>query len=159
MDPGFVDAAAGEGVSDPFGDHDAHHDGEDVCQGAGEFEHDNHDGDGHASYSRQGCCCADDGVCSRCDAGDVRCAALEEEEAAVVVDPDLHDDTDGAADECTDGHGRQDDTSRDLETECDGGQKEAERGGEDEQDDGAGGRGALVAKTDLVIFELGAFDE
>lgn len=159
MDPGFVDAAAGEGVADPFGDHDAHHDGEDICQGTGEFEHDDHDGDGHASHSRQGCCCADDGVRSWRDAGDVWCAALEEEEAAVVVDPDLHDDTDGAADERTNRHGGENDTRGDLETECDGGEEEAECGGKDEQDDGAGGRGALVAQADLVVFELGAFDE
>lgn len=50
-DPSFVDTAFAEGVADPFCNHDGDHDGQDVGKGAGEFEHDNHDRDGHA-------CCA-----------------------------------------------------------------------------------------------------
>lgn len=103
--PGLVDAAAGEGVADPLGDHHCYHDGEDVGQGAGELEHDDDDGHRQAGDAGEGGRRSDNCVCSRRDAGNVWFAGLEEEEARIAVKPHLHEDAHGSANECADGHG------------------------------------------------------
>lgn len=71
MDPALVDAALAEGVPYPFADHHRNHDGEDVGQRAGELEHDDNDGHGHACDTAEGGGSPDDGVGAGDDAGDV----------------------------------------------------------------------------------------
>ncbi|KAF7542479.1 hypothetical protein G7046_g10162 [Stylonectria norvegica] len=159
LNPGFVDAVAREGVADPFGDHDGDHDGEHVVEGAGELEHDDDDGDGHASDAGEGGGGTDDGVSARGDAGDVRLARGKDEEARVISDPDLHDDANSATGERADGHGREDDASGDLQAEGDGGEEEAQDGSEDQQHDGASRGGARLAQADLVVEHLGTLGE
>lgn len=138
VNPGLVDATAGEGVADPFGDHDGDHDGQDVSEGAGELKHDDDDGDGHASDTCEGRCCSDNGIGSGRDTWRVRSTGSEEEEAASVVHPNLHQYAHGTTDQGADCHGRQDDAGGDLEAKSDGRKKEADEGGENEEDNGAG---------------------
>lgn len=155
-DPRLVDAAAAEGVADPFGDHDGDHDGEDVRQGARELEHDDDDGDSHTRHARQGRGGADDGVGARVDAGQVGLTLLEGEELGVVVHPNLHDDAHRASDQCADGHRGEDDARGDLQAKGEGGEEEADDGGEEEQHDGAHGGGACLAEAELVVQQPGA---
>ena len=49
----IVDPLGGDGVGDPFADHNGNHVREDVFQLACEFEHDDSEGDGHAADTRE----------------------------------------------------------------------------------------------------------
>lgn len=155
-DPRLVDASAAKGVADPLGDHDGDHDGQDVGQGARQLEHDDDDRDGHARHARQGGRRADDSVGARVDAGQVRVALLGKgEEFGVGVDPDLHEDAHGAADQGADRHRGENDARGDLEAKSEGREEEADDGGEEEQHDGAHAGGARLAEAELVVQQPG----
>lgn len=159
MDPRLVNATAGEGVSYPLGYHDGYHDGQDVGQRAGEFEHDYDNGDGHSSDACQGRGCADDGVCAWGDARDVWCARGKEDELGVVVNPDFHYNSHGAACQCANCHGWKDDAGGNLEAKGDACEEEAQYRRKDEQHDGPGGCCACPTKANGVVKNTGAFRE
>ena len=118
VDPGFVDAARGNSIADPFTEHDGDHNGEDVGKGSGELEHDDHDRNSHSGCTAEGRGGTDNGVGAWCDAGDVWFAGAEDEEFGPGGLHDLHGQPDGSAVQRSDGHGGKDDAGGDLESEC-----------------------------------------
>ena len=78
-----VDAFSFEGISAPFGDEDRDHVRDDVFEFAGEFEHDDAEGDGHAGDAGEEGSGADHGEYARGNGGQELSDEAAEESAGI----------------------------------------------------------------------------